>query len=48
LSDQPLRDALGVLLKKYSSKADSLATLGSSQVNENFNEMVASKAPKAR
>jgi hypothetical protein len=46
LTDQQLRNALETLFSKYAAKADDLATLGSTQVNENFNHMVASKAPK--
>ncbi|XP_055999332.1 uncharacterized protein LOC125677071 [Ostrea edulis] len=46
LSCTLLREALEGLLKKYSSKADELAMMGSTQVNENFNHMVSAKAPK--
>ncbi|XP_062566154.1 uncharacterized protein LOC134228511 [Saccostrea cucullata] len=46
LSDQPLRVALESLINKYIQKADELVDLGSTQNNENFNHMVASKAPK--
>nr|XP_034337052.1 uncharacterized protein LOC117692638 [Crassostrea gigas] len=45
-TDQPLRVALEVLFKVYVGKVEELATLGSTQTNENFNHMVASKAPK--
>lgn len=46
LSDRPLRAALQDLFKIYCGKSDELAMLGSTQTNENFNHMVASKAPK--
>lgn len=46
LSDQSLRVALESLMNKYTQKADELVDLGSTQNNENFNHMVASKAPK--
>lgn len=46
LTDQPLRVALEDLFKVYVGKVEELATLGSTQTNENFNHMVASKAPK--
>lgn len=45
-SDQSLRVALESLMNKYTQKADELVDLGSTQNNENFNHMVASKAPK--
>lgn len=46
LSCQDFRHALENLFLKYAAKADELAVLGSTQVNENFNHMVSSKAPK--
>lgn len=46
LSEQSLRVALESLMNKYTQKADELVDLGSTQNNENFNHMVASKAPK--
>ena len=46
LTNQPLRNALETLFSKYAAKANELAAMGSTQINENFNHMVASKAPK--
>lgn len=46
LSCQDFRHALENLFLKYAAKADELAVLGSTQVNENFNHMVSSKTPK--
>jgi len=48
LTDVPLKEALSKLVDQYISKADRLAFQGSSQANESFNNIVASKAPKAR
>lgn len=45
-NDQPLRVALEDLFKVYVGKVEELATLGSTQTNENYNHMVASKAQK--
>lgn len=47
LSDLSLRTALDSLMKQYANKAEALSTLGSSQVNESFNQMVSSLASKA-
>ncbi|XP_061175979.1 uncharacterized protein LOC133184928 [Saccostrea echinata] len=46
LSCTLLREALEGLFKKYCCKAEELAMMGSTQVNENFNHMVSTKAPK--
>lgn len=46
LSCKDFRRALENLFLNYAAKADELADLGSTQVNENFNHMVSSKAPK--
>lgn len=46
LSCTLLREALEGLFKKYCCKPEELAMMGSTQVNENFNHMVSTKAPK--
>lgn len=46
LTDQLLRVALEDLFKVYVGKVEELATLRSTQTNDNFNHMVASKTPK--
>lgn len=48
LSDAALRVDLENLIERYSLNADKFAFLGSSQANEAFNTIVASKAPKSR
>ena len=48
LQDKNLSEALHKLVQQYIAKADRLAYQGSSQANESFNNIVASKAPKAR
>ena len=48
LTDPALRKALCTFMDQYIKKADQLSALGSSQANESFNNMVASKAPKSR
>ncbi|XP_062617807.1 uncharacterized protein LOC134279410 isoform X3 [Saccostrea cucullata] len=46
LSCPILRKALEDLFEKYANKASELSALGSTQLNESFNQMVSSKAPK--
>lgn len=46
LSDQSLQVALESPMNKYTQKADELVETGSTQINESFNLMVASKASK--
>lgn len=46
LTCHDFRHALEDLFLKYAAKANELAVLGSTQVNENFNHMVSSIAPK--
>ena len=46
LSCSLLRSALENLFDKYAGKAEELSNVGSTQLNENFNQMVSSKAPK--
>lgn len=46
LDDRDLREALQSLMEKFSSKSSELAYMGSTQPNESFNYMAASKAPK--
>ena len=48
LSDEKLRADLQKLFRVYAENAKKLAPLGITQVNENFNCMVAAKAPKNR
>ena len=48
LTSSDLRVDLTSVLAIYSSNSNKLANHRSSQVNESFNEMVASKAPKSR
>ena len=48
LRDKNLKEALHKLVQQYIAKADHLAYQGSSQDNESFNNIVTSKAPKAR
>lgn len=48
LSDPKLRADLSKLFERYASNAEKLANLGSSLQNESFNQMVSSKAPKAK
>ena len=48
LTDAALKLAFESLTEQYINKADRLAHQGSSQANESFNNIVASKAPKAR
>ena len=43
---QSLRVNLEKLFEKYAGKASELVLMGSTQLNENFNHMVSSKAPK--
>ena len=43
-----LRATLEGMVSVYKNKASSLAVLGSTQANESFNNIVASKAPKSR
>lgn len=47
LSDVDLQNALCYVFKTYAGNAKKLATLGSSQANENVNRIVSSKAPKS-
>ena len=46
LTSEPLRADLEKLFQKYAEKASELVSMGSTQINENFNHMVSSKAPK--
>ncbi len=46
LCDEKLKITLMDLLHKYSSDADKLTHLGSSQANESLNNAISSKAPK--
>lgn len=48
LTSPALKSALEDLFRSYSENSSKLAMQGSSQVNENFNMMVASKAPKSK
>ncbi|XP_069140835.1 uncharacterized protein [Argopecten irradians] len=48
LKSQELRSALEELLQKYADRSEHLTELGSTQQNENFNQIVATKAPKSR
>ena len=45
LTCQSLRVDLEKLFEKYAGKASELVFMGSTQLNENFNHMVSSKAP---
>ena len=47
LSSDALRKELQVIFSAYGDNSNKLAQQGSSQVNESFNQMVASKAPKS-
>lgn len=46
LSYLPLQSALEELFQKYAANIDELVDMGSTQLNEIFNHMVLSKAPK--
>jgi hypothetical protein len=46
LTNANLKQALTDLMGMYATKAESLSTVGSSQANESFNQMVSCKAPK--
>lgn len=48
MTDEGLRERLEEITVKMKKRAAQLVNLGSSQANENFNHMVASKAPKNR
>lgn len=48
LSDECLRQTLQEISEKLKRRSSQLINLGSSQANENFNHIVASKAPKNR
>lgn len=48
LSDDQLRAALDNITENFKGMASQLQKLGSTQSNENFNNIVASKAPKNR
>lgn len=48
LCGEDLRKDLEALFSRYASNASKLSQLESSQANENFNNIVASKAPKTR
>ena len=45
LTCQSLKADLEKLFEKYAGKASELVFMGSTQLNENFNHMVSSKAP---
>lgn len=46
LNDPNLQQSLKDIFSKYKAQADKLASLESTQVNENFNAIVSTKAPK--
>ncbi|CAC5374155.1 unnamed protein product [Mytilus coruscus] len=48
LSNDALKKEISTLMEKYSTRAGTLQNMGSTQGNENFNQIVASKAPKSR
>lgn len=48
LQDEDLRQTLEDVSLKLKNRSVQLTKLGSSQANENFNHMMASKAPKNR
>lgn len=48
LCNEALRDELNETTKRLQKKASELICMGSTQANENFNNIVASKAPKNR
>ncbi|XP_069102792.1 uncharacterized protein [Argopecten irradians] len=48
LKSPDLKKDLEAMVHKYRGRAKSLLELGSTQANENFNQMVSSKAPKSR
>lgn len=47
LTDKHLQSTIQHIMETYAMNAEKLATLGSTQGNESFNRLVASKAPKA-
>lgn len=47
LSDIQLQGTIHNMMETYAANSEKLATLGSTQGNESFNRLVASKAPKA-
>ncbi|CAG2238880.1 unnamed protein product [Mytilus edulis] len=48
LSNDALTSELKELVQQYNRRAESLQNMGSTQANENFNQIVGSKCPKAR
>ena len=48
LQSDALRNELKEITKKLQKRASELTCMGSTQANENFNNIVASKAPKNR
>ncbi|CAC5426870.1 unnamed protein product [Mytilus coruscus] len=48
LSNDALNSELRVLVQQYNRRAESLQNMGSTQANENFNQIVESKYSKAR
>ncbi|CAG2196103.1 unnamed protein product [Mytilus edulis] len=48
LSNDALTSELRELVQQYNRRAESLQNMGSTQANENFNQIVGSKCPKAR
>jgi hypothetical protein len=47
LADEELQSTIRHIMETYETNAEKLAALGSTQGNESFNRLVASKAPKA-
>ena len=47
-NNKELRKELEELVIRYQRRSNNLVNLGSTQANENFNHIVASKAPKSR
>ena len=48
LQSAPLKADLEDLVKKYMDRSPNLTDLGSTQQNESFNQIVATKAPKSK
>ena len=48
LTNPQLRPALDNIIKKFVTKASNYVSLSSTQPNESFNQLVSSKAPKAK
>ncbi|XP_062591668.1 uncharacterized protein LOC134253169 [Saccostrea cucullata] len=48
LQSEDLKKELEDLVSKYKNRAENLSQLGSTQANESFNNLVATKAPKSR